>query len=67
MRLTEPFYLGKYEVTQGQYELLMGSNPSFFNKTEPQVRNMDTSMLPVERVSWFDAIEFCNKVFFGHG
>lgn len=66
VRLTEPFYLGQYEVTQGQYELLMGTNPSFFNKTEPQVRNMDTSMLPVEEVSWFDAIEFCNRLSANH-
>jgi formylglycine-generating enzyme required for sulfatase activity len=45
------FYMGKYEVTQKEYEEVMGTNPSRFK--EPN--------LPVENVSWFDAVEYCNK------
>ncbi|MDR1899744.1 MAG: SUMF1/EgtB/PvdO family nonheme iron enzyme [Treponema sp.] len=44
------FYMGKYEVTQKEYQALMGNNPSEFKG--------DT--LPVERVSWFDAVKYCN-------
>ena len=50
--LTKGFYLGKYEVTQAQYEAVMNNNPSKF-KSENR---------PVERVSWNDAIEFCDKL-----
>jgi formylglycine-generating enzyme required for sulfatase activity len=53
VRITRPFYLGATEVTQGQYRALMGENPSFFKGSDD---------LPVERVSWNDAIEFCNKL-----
>jgi formylglycine-generating enzyme required for sulfatase activity len=50
--LTQPFELGVYEVTQEQYEGVMGTNPSRF--TGPQN--------PVEQVSWDDAVEFCRKL-----
>ena len=45
------FYIGKYEVTQKEWKEVMGSNPSYFKGDN----------LPVEKVSWYDAVEFCNK------
>lgn len=60
--LTQPFYLGMYEVTQAQYERVMGTNPSHFAASGPGkdvVAEMDTSTHPVEMVSWNDAAEFC--------
>ena len=50
--LTQPFYLGKYPVTQAQWKAVMGSNPSYFKG----------ATLPVEKVSWEDAQGFCAKV-----
>jgi formylglycine-generating enzyme required for sulfatase activity len=44
------FFMGKYEVTQKEFEELMGINSSFFKG--------DT--LPVETVSWLEAVEYCN-------
>ena len=53
VRITRPFYLGKYEVTQAEYEAMMGDNPSHF-KGKPKN--------PVENVSWLDAVRFCNQL-----
>jgi uncharacterized repeat protein (TIGR02543 family) len=50
------FYMGKYEVTQAQYQSVMGTNPSELNGYT------DSPNRPVERVSWYDAVEFCNKL-----
>lgn len=45
------FYIGKYEVTQKEWNEIMGSNASRFKG--------DT--LPVEMVTWYDSVEYCNK------
>ncbi len=50
--LTKGFYLGKHEVTQSQWEKVMGSNPSHFKGGDR----------PVETVSWTDVTSFCNKL-----
>lgn len=44
------FYMDKYEVTQKAYEAMMGRNPAKFKGPDK----------PVERVSWFGAIQYCN-------
>jgi formylglycine-generating enzyme required for sulfatase activity len=59
--LTKSFFMGKYEVTQEQYQAVMGSNPSYFT-TAVTGENGTPSKLPVEQVSWYDAIVFCNKL-----
>ena len=50
--LTRDFLIGKYQVTQALWESVMGSNPSEFKGANR----------PVECVSWFDVVEFCNKL-----
>jgi formylglycine-generating enzyme required for sulfatase activity len=52
--LTKGFWMGKYEVTQGQWERVMGSNPSWFTGAGANA--------PVEKVSWDDCQEFVRKV-----
>lgn len=54
------YYLGVTEVTQGQYEKVMGTNPSYFQKRA--LRKSDSSMHPVDTVSWEDAVEFCKRL-----
>ena len=65
VRITRPFYLGVYEVTQAQYEAVTGDNPSWFSANgggKDQVAGRSTDRHPVENVSWFDAVKFCNKL-----
>jgi formylglycine-generating enzyme required for sulfatase activity len=54
----EPFYLGKFEVTQGQWKAVMGNNPSAHQGKD--FANPD--QLPVERVSWEDAQSFVREL-----
>jgi len=58
--LSKDFYIGKYEVTQEQYLAVMGSNPSYFNDN-PQTGETQGKR-PVESISWYDALVFCNKL-----
>ena len=50
--ITTGFWLGKTEVTQTQWQAVMGTNPSSFKGPD----------LPVEQVSWDEAMEFCRKL-----
>ena len=50
--ISKPFYISKYEITQQQYKAVMGNNPSEFKGDD----------LPVEQVSWYDALDFCNAL-----
>lgn len=52
VQITQPFYLGRFEVTQAQWRRIMGSNPSHFQG--------DT--LPVDSVSWNDVQQFLGKL-----
>ena len=52
--LTEGFWVSSHEVSQGQYERIMGNNPSRFHAAGPE--------FPVEQVSWSEAIAFCQKI-----
>ncbi|MGB3691276.1 MAG: bifunctional serine/threonine-protein kinase/formylglycine-generating enzyme family protein [Spirulinaceae cyanobacterium] len=46
------FYMGKYAIDQNQWQAIMGNNPARFKGEN----------LPVENVSWFEAVEFCQKL-----
>jgi len=54
VELTRPYYAGQHEVTQGDFEAVMGYNPSHFRDAN------DASRRPVENLTWFEMIEFCN-------
>ena len=49
------YYIGKYEVTQSEYEAVMGYNYSSF-------KGADSGNNPVECVTWYDAVMYCNKL-----
>jgi formylglycine-generating enzyme required for sulfatase activity len=53
VNITKGFYMGIYEVTQEQYQKVIGTNPSYFKGDDN---------LPVDTVSWDDAVEFCKKL-----
>ena len=52
VKLSHKFWIGRYEITQKQWKAIMGDNPSNF-------KNDDN---PVERISWDDAMKFCEKL-----
>ena len=51
--ISQPFYLGKYPVTQAQWETVIGNNPS---------QSKSHANLPIESVSWRDALDFIEKL-----
>src|SRR5262249_22212291 len=53
VRISQPFYLGKYQVTQAQWERIMGNNPSW-SKGDPD--------RPVENVSWDEVQVFLQQL-----
>jgi formylglycine-generating enzyme required for sulfatase activity len=53
VRITRPYWLGATDVTQEEYQRVMGSNPSKFQGDPKR---------PVEQVSWDDAVEFCRRL-----
>jgi len=62
--ISEGFYLGKYEVTQSQYEALIGHNPSRFDTAATRVegRDLDTRRFPVESVNWYGAQKYTDQL-----
>lgn len=55
--LTNACYMGRYEVTQAQWQAVMGSNPSHFQADSPEVPAAEVARRPVEQVSW-DLVQF---------
>ncbi len=65
VRITRPFYMGVTEVTQAQYQGVVGSNPSWFSPRgggKDRVAGESTDDHPVENVSWLDAVAYCNTL-----
>jgi formylglycine-generating enzyme required for sulfatase activity len=65
VEITRSFFLGIYHVTQGEYEKVVGRNPSHFCPTgggAAVLKGLDWRTLPVEHVSWDDAVAFCKKL-----
>jgi formylglycine-generating enzyme required for sulfatase activity len=65
VEITRPFYLGVYQVTQDEYQRVMGSNPSYFSANgggKGEVKGQETGRFPVEDVSWRKAVQFCRKL-----
>jgi len=52
VQITKPFYLGVYEITQQQYEKVMGKNPTRFKGAKN----------PVDSMTWTEAVEFCRRL-----
>jgi len=65
VKIPKAFYMGAYEVTQEEYEKVMGNNPSHFSpqgKGKAKVQGVPTARLPVETVTYLDAKAFCAKL-----
>lgn len=52
VKISKPFYMGIYTVTQAQYQRVINKNPSHFKGAEN----------PMECINWFDAMQFCQKL-----
>jgi formylglycine-generating enzyme required for sulfatase activity len=53
VEISKPFYIGVYEVTQGQYEKVKEKNTAFFRQGQD---------FPMDQVRWPDAMDFCRKL-----
>jgi serine/threonine protein kinase/formylglycine-generating enzyme required for sulfatase activity len=62
---TKGFWMGKYPVTQEEWQAVMGENPSYFRPGQEHIKKAgitDTSRFPVESVSWVDCQKFVKKL-----
>jgi len=65
VRITRAFYMSEYETTQGEFERVMGTNPSGHSPSgryKDKIAGQQTNRLPVETVSWNESQEFCGKL-----
>jgi uncharacterized protein (TIGR02996 family) len=72
VEMPHEFYLGVYPVTQGQWQAVTGTNPSWFSRTGggkhkvkgwfKSISDADLKQFPVENVSWEDAQQFIRKL-----
>jgi formylglycine-generating enzyme required for sulfatase activity len=65
VEITKPYWMSTYPVTQVEYQRVIGERPSAFGadgREGSKVLGIDTSRLPVESVSWDDAVEFCARL-----
>lgn len=52
VRISQPLYISVYEVTQPEWEQVMGTSPAYFRG----------ATLPVSNISWMEAVDFCNRL-----
>ncbi|NQT13206.1 MAG: SUMF1/EgtB/PvdO family nonheme iron enzyme [Planctomycetes bacterium] len=62
VRITRDFYLGAFEVTRGQWERIMGKNPSWHSMHGQDAADAARSQLPAAQISWVDAVAFCCRL-----
>ena len=65
VRITRPFLIATREVTQDEFQVVMDWQPSWFSPNgggQDKVKDAIPDMLPVDSVTWFDALEFCNRL-----
>lgn len=65
VELTQGYWIGQFPITQREYQNLIEENPSAFSSTgsmQERLRGQDTWRFPVETVSWYDAVEFCQRL-----
>lgn len=64
--MMSPYAIGKYEVTQELYQAVISNNPSYFTSNgvdeKGDYKETDPLLRPVHRLSWYNAIIFCNKL-----
>ncbi|NEP53312.1 MAG: formylglycine-generating enzyme family protein, partial [Moorea sp. SIO3C2] len=58
----QPFFLGKYPVTQAQWRAVVQNLPKVKHDLDPDPSEFKGENRPVERVTWFDAVEFCDRL-----
>jgi formylglycine-generating enzyme required for sulfatase activity len=63
--ITRGYWIGETEVTQELFQAVMGTNPSSF--TDDADNGETQNQRPVERINWYTAIAFCNKLSLANG
>ncbi len=62
VKITEPFWIGRYEITQAQWQNVMGKEIEYYATKDKQLKPIKGNNVPMTCITWDEALDFCNTL-----